>query len=255
MDALMHLAREHNLRTVEICAHALGAEYNGRKVGALADIGVLSLGSKNISIAATGGAVVTQSEDLYEESCKLYRHGWARERITPEFFQHVAFSDSPMAGMFPVARNSTRPGLNLQLDEIPCAIGRIVLRKLDKWTERRREVAALYDRLIRTAGIPIITPAAKQHVLHAYLHYVIRSKERDQLFRHLNENGVEALIHYPVPIPDMEYYATHFPTDASHYPVARRLAGEILSLPNHPWITDEEVGLVVQRMQAFYASG
>jgi dTDP-4-amino-4,6-dideoxygalactose transaminase len=252
MDALLQLAEQHKLRTVEMCAHALGAEYKGRKVGTLADIGVLSLGSKNISIASTGGAFITRSKELYDQACAIHRHGWLRERITPDFFRKVRFAESPVAGMFPVARDSIRPGLNLQLDEIPCAIGRVALRQVDKWNARRREVADHYTRRIQKAGLPVVVPSAKQHVVHAYLHYVIKSKRRNELLQHLQANEIEALIHYPVPIPEMQFYAQRFPTDPKLYPIAKRIAGEILTLPIHPWITDEEIDFVVETMRAFY---
>ena len=252
MDPILDLARSRGVRVIEICAHGLGAEYNGRKLGTFGDAAVFSLGSKNISMCATGGAVATNSADLYGEAAKVSRHGWARLSVSPAFYRQIAFADSPMSGMSPLDRDSTRPGLNLQLDEIPCAIGRIGLRHLEAWNTRRREIAALYTRLLTDSGVPVRPPIVHPWTKHAFLHYVIRAPRRDGLRDFLVETGVEALIHYPQPLPDMRYYRDHYPTNPTLYPVASRAAGEILTLPIHPWLGDADVEYVVGRISQFY---
>ncbi|MBI4278073.1 MAG: DegT/DnrJ/EryC1/StrS family aminotransferase [Armatimonadetes bacterium] len=252
MDPLVEFARAHNLRTIEICAHALGAGYRGRKAGSLCDIGMLSLGSKNISVCTTGGAITTNSYELYQACAAVSRHGWPRKPIDESFFEKIQFNESPNAGMFPLERDSVRPGLNLQLDEIPCTIGRIHLRQLDEWNARRRQVAALYNRLIAESDLPVRTPVVQPWAEHAFLHYVVRVPRRDALMTHLVDAGIEALIHYPILIPEMRYYAQHFPTPSDAHPVASRVVKEILTLPIHPWITDREVQYVVDQMVKFY---
>lgn len=252
LDPILEIVRARGLRVIEICAHGLGAEYKGKKLGAFGDAAVFSLGSKNISMCATGGAVATNSARLYEEAARVSRHGWGRLSVTPSFYRQIAFADSPMSGMSPLDRDSARPGLNLQLDEIPCAIGRIGLRHLEEWNARRREVAALYTRLLAEAGVPVHAPVVHPWTKHAFLHYVVRAPRRDGLRDFLVETGVEALIHYPQPLPDMRYYREHYPTSPAVYPVASRLAGEILTLPIHPWLDDADAEYVVARISQFY---
>ena len=252
MDPILEVARGRGLRVIEICAHGLGAEYKGKRLGTFGDAAVFSLGSKNISMCATGGAVATNSAPLYEEAAKISRHGWARLPVASSFYRQIAFADSPMSGMSPLDRDSARPGLNLQLDEIPCTIGRIGLRHLEEWNARRREIAALYTRLLSEAGVPVRPPVVHPWTKHAFLHYVVRALRRDGLRDFLVETGVEALIHYPQPLPDMRYYREHYPTSPSVYPVASRLAGEILTLPIHPWLDDADVEYVVARVSQFY---
>lgn len=252
MDPVLAFARAANLRVIEIGPHALGAEYKGRKVGGLGDIGVFSLGSKNISVYASGGAASTNSPEWYREMTLVSRHGWPRLPFDESLFSDVAFKDSPMSAMFPLERNSARPGLNLQLDEIPCAIGRIVLRSLDAWNARRRQVADLYTRLLREANVPVRPLVVKPWAKHAYLHYVVRAEKRDALLKHLLDSDIEAWVIYPIPIPEMHYYHTHFPTPPEAYPVTRRLAQDILALPINPWITDAQVQYVVDEIVAFY---
>jgi len=252
MDPVLALAKRHKLVVIEIGPHALGAEYKGRKVGGLGDIGVFSLGSKNISVYASGGAASTNSADLHGEMTLVSRHGWPRQPFDASLFDKVRFKDSPMSAMFPLDRNSLRPGLNLQLDEIPCAIGRIVLRSLDTWNERRRQVAALYTKLLHDAHVPARPLAVRPWAKHAYLHYIVRAEKRDALLQYLIDSEIEAWIIYQIPIPDMHYYRQHYPTSPEVYPVARRLASDILALPINPWIKDIEVEYVVDRIRKFY---
>ena len=254
VDPILALAKKHNLFVVEIGPHALGAEYKGRKVGTLGDVGVFSLGSKNISVYASGGVASTNSADLHREMTLVSRHGWPRQSFDERLFEHVRFKDSPMSAMFPLERNSLRPGLNLQLDEIPCAIGRIVLRSLDAWNERRRQVAALYTRLLESVQVPVRPLPVRPWVKHAFLHYVVRAENRDPLLQHLIDAGIEAWIIYPIPIPEMHYYRQHYATSPEVYPATRRLARDILALPINPWIKDIEVEYVVDQIKKFYRS-
>jgi dTDP-4-amino-4,6-dideoxygalactose transaminase len=254
MDPIMDFAHANKLRVIEIGAHALGAEYKGKKVGGLADIGVFSLGSKNISVCASGGFVSTNSPEWHEEMTLISRHGWPRTPIDESFFRDIPFEDSPMVGMFPVERDPVRPGLNLQLDEIPCAIGRIGLKSLDDWNARRRHYAELYSRLLQDANVPVVPLPVKPWATHAYLHFVTRAERRDDLMRVLWDAGIETRVHYPKLLPDLKYYRKHFPTDPGVYPVARRLNAEMLTLPVHPWLNEGEVEHVVARVFNFYRS-
>ena len=252
MDPIMEMARTHRLPVIEVCAHALGAEYKGRRVGAIADVGVFSLGSKNISVCGSGGAVSTNSPEKDREMELISRHGWPRVPIDESFFRMVPFADSPMAGMFPLERDPVRAGLNLQLDEIPCAVGRIGLRSLDEWNERRRYFAGLYGSLLKDAKVPVRPLSLKPWALHSYLHYVVRAERRDALMHFLWERGVETRVHYPTLLPELRYYREHFPTSPDLYPVARQLNRDVLTLPVHPWLTDREVEYVVGRVAEFY---
>jgi dTDP-4-amino-4,6-dideoxygalactose transaminase len=252
MDPILELARDRGFKVIEVGPHALGAEYKGRKVGTLGDVAAFSLGSKNISVYSTGGAVSTNSTALYETMSQFSRHGWPRVPFDEGLFQHPQFGDSPMSAMFPLERDSVRPGLNLQLDEVPCAIGRIVLKELDGWNERRREVARLYTKLIGDARVPLQPLEVKPWAKHAYLHYTALAPQRDALYEYLVASDIEAWIIYPIPIPEMRYYRQHFPTPPEVYPVARKLVSQIINLPINPWITDEQVAYVVDTVADFY---
>src|SRR6266480_3923233 len=254
MDPIMALARQYNLRVIEIGAHALGGEYKRRKVGCLADIGVFSLSSKNISVCSSGGAVSTNSAEWYEAMLLTSRHGWRRLPVDETFFHQVQFEDSPMVGMLPVDRDSIRPGLNLQLDEIPCAVGRIAMKSLDEWNERRRQFARRYTELLSEAAVPVHPLRLKPWAKHAYLHYVVRASDRDDLLRYLLGADIEARVHYPILLPEMRYYRQEFPTRPELYAMARRLLREIITLPVHPWLTDREIQYVVGKVADFYRS-
>lgn len=252
MDPLLELAREHGLKVVEVCAHAAGARYKGKPAGSLGDVATLSFGGKNIWVGGTGGALVTDSEAIWREADMFSNHGWPRKPVDTSRFASNPFPESASAGRYERDKDSYRPGLNLLMAEIQASVGRINLRHLEANNTRRREAAVLYTRLINEASIPVVPLAVRPWAEPAFLHYVVRAQDRDEALRSLNEQGIEATVHYETPLPELTYYRQAFPTDPELYPRARRLCGEILGLPIHQWITDEEVHFVVERLAAFY---
>ncbi len=182
MDPLLELAQQHNLKIIEDCAQAHGAEYKGKRVGAIGDVGCFSFyPGKNLGAYGDGGAIVSNNSELIKLCRMISNHG----RIAK--YDHES------------------EGRNSRLDGIQSAILDVKLKYLDKWTDHRIQIAEIYlDGLKKIHDI--ILPVRQHWAKHVYHLFVIRSQERDGLIRLLNENGVQTGIHYPIALPDLKAF-------------------------------------------------
>lgn len=218
MKPIMETARRHGLKVVEDAAQAHGAEYEGSKAGSMGDVGCFSFyPTKNLGAYGDGGMVVTSDPAVAERVSLIREYGW-RERYV-----------------------SSLKGTNSRLDELQAAILRAKLRRLEEWNDRRREHAALYDRLLRGAGV--VTPSEMEYGKHCYYLYVIRSEHRDELQMFLRGKGVGALVHYPIPVHLQGAYHDLGLGDGA-LPVTELCAGEVLSLPVAPELTKQQIETV-----------
>ena len=224
MGPIMDLARKHSLYVIEDACQAHGAEYAGRKVGSIGDIGCFSFyPTKNLGAYGDAGMALTSNRDLADKIRKLRNYGQS-DRYHHDFI-----------------------GVNSRLDEIQAAILRVKLKYLDKWNHMRRELAATYGRLLHDTDLVLpIEGRSCRSVSHLY---VVRSENRDGLQGFLTKQGVNTLIHYPVPIHRQRSYS-HLRIDGD-LGVTERVCNEILSLPMHPWLTEEEVVYVAENVGRF----
>jgi dTDP-4-amino-4,6-dideoxygalactose transaminase len=211
MDPIMSIARRHDLVVIEDAAQAHGAEYKGRRVGSIGDLGCFSFyPGKNLGAYGEGG-LVTTSSPAYARTIRMLRD-WGEEAR----YQHVV------------------QGFNYRMDAIQGAILRVKLRHLPTWTERRRAHAARYDELLR--GTSVERPKTlkdRRHVRHLY---VIRTRRRAELQDVLRLRGIGTGIHYPIPVHVQKAHADlgYGAGDFSHTEDA---AAEVLSLPLYPELT------------------
>ena len=223
LPAILEIARQHGLRVIEDCAQAHGATLKGKTVGTSGDLAAFSFyPTKNLGALGDGGAVVTNDPALADKTRLLREYGW-RERYV-----------------------SRLQGMNSRLDEIQSAILRVKLRHLAADNTRRREIAQQYEQSLAATSLrlPRISAGAES----VYHQYVIRTARRDDLKAHLQANGVGTLIHYPVPIHRQPAYAGRCFQSQQGLPHTEQAAGEILSLPIHPQLTDEHVGRVCEQL-------
>ncbi|HDI82940.1 MAG TPA: DegT/DnrJ/EryC1/StrS family aminotransferase [candidate division WOR-3 bacterium] len=226
MGRIMEIAKKYNLKVIEDAAQAQGAEYNGRKVGSIGDVAGFSFYfSKNLGAFGEAGGVTTNDPDIAYMVKRLREHG------QKDKYHHEMF------------------GFNGRLDELQAAVLRLKLKRLDKWNERRRMIARMYNDYL--SDLPIKTPVEHEKAKHVYHLYVIRTERRDELFNYLRENGVGAGIHYPVPCHKQEPLLE---LNIS-LPVTEKVADEIISLPIHPHMTDADVEYVCDTIRAFFAGG
>ena len=215
MEQIMKLAEAHNLKIIEDACQAHGAQYNGKNVGTLGDMGCFSFyPTKNLGAYGDGGIVVTNDEGLYNKLIMLRNYGEVKKFT------------------------SKIEGFNSRLDEIQAAALRVKLKHLDTWTSRRREIATQYQQLLFNSNVQL--PSERQWAKHVYHLFVIRTNKRDALKDYLQERGVGTHIHYPIPIHFQEAYKK-LGYKMGDFPISERNAGEILSLPIYPELTTEEV--------------
>jgi dTDP-4-amino-4,6-dideoxygalactose transaminase len=224
MEPIMALAKKHKLYVIEDACQAHGAEYKGRKVGNIGDIGCFSFyPTKNLGAYGDAGMVVTNNEKLADKIRMLRNYGQS-DRYHHEFM-----------------------GINSRLDELQAAILRVKLKYLDNWNEKRRSLARLYNQLLQNTDV--VLPVEKDYAKHVYYLYVIRHKKRDKLQKHLADQSIETLIHYPVPIHKQKSYAAM--GYAADLPVTEQICNEIVSLPMHPWLTESDITQVTSLIKDY----
>jgi dTDP-4-amino-4,6-dideoxygalactose transaminase len=228
LDPLLEIARSRGLVLVEDACQAVGAQYKSRPVGHVSGLAALSFyPTKNLGGFGDGGAVLVDDEAVRDRLRRL-RNGGQSDRYRHE----VA-------------------GVNSRLDEMQAAILRVKLARLAAWTDRRRALAALYQSEL--AGVPLRLPAEQPYARAVYHLYVVRHARRDALAAFLKDRGVSTLIHYPIPLHRQPAFAPFAPPEGS-LPVAEAAAGEILSLPMYPELTDDQARRVAAAVRDFFAA-
>ncbi|HEY67316.1 MAG TPA: DegT/DnrJ/EryC1/StrS family aminotransferase [Thermoflexia bacterium] len=218
MDAVMEIARRHDLIVIEDAAQAVGATYKGRPVGSFGT-GCFSLYATKNVMSGEGGMITTDDEALAERGRMLRNHGM-RRRYHYEFL-----------------------GYNFRMSDLHAAIGLAQMDRLEEFTARRRKNAAYLSAHITG----VITPRVREgceHVWHQYTVRVDGGRDRDAAVRRLNEAGVGTGIFYPLPAHRYDYIRAV--VGDVHLPVAERLAREVLSLPVHPGLSQADLERIVE---------
>ncbi|MEZ4724174.1 MAG: DegT/DnrJ/EryC1/StrS family aminotransferase [Candidatus Kapaibacterium sp.] len=229
MDTIMIVAEKYNLRVIEDAAQSHIAEYNGKKIGGLADIACFSFyPGKNLGAYGEGGAITTNS-DILAEKCKLLRN-------------HAQ----------PVKYVHTEVGYNYRMDGIQGAVLSVKLRHLDNWTEQRRAIAERYTMDFSKVGG--LTPPKERdntkHVYHLYELGLETKEKRDELMEYLKQNEIHSGLHYPIPTHLQEAYIG-LGYKVGDFPVTEWCADNLLSLPMYPDMTDEMVEYVIKKVTEF----
>jgi len=229
MKEISSIAEAHGLRVVEDACQAHGAEYKGRKAGAIGDVGCYSFyPSKNMTVGGDGGMIVTNDEEVAKLAAKLRDCGRKSQ------YEHDVV------------------GYTSRLNTVNAAIGRVQLRRLDEWNRRRREIASLYDELLSGIDGLDLPPKGDSRVRPVYHLYVIRASWRDALREYLQKNGIQSGVHYPLPVPLQPVYKQLFGYKRGEFPVSERISNECLSLPIYPSLSEDDVKYICSRVQAFF---
>jgi dTDP-4-amino-4,6-dideoxygalactose transaminase len=227
MDAIMQIAKKHNLFVIEDNAQAHGAAYNGKLTGSFGDINATSFyPTKNLGAFGDAGALTTNNAALARQAMLLRNYG-----SETKYHNEVI-------------------GVNSRLDELQAAFLSVKLKYINGWTNERKNIAAIYtEQLTGIEGLtlPAIAPAA-DHVYHLY---VIRTQKRAELKDYLTGKGIGTAIHYPIPCHLQQAYQ-HLGYKKGDFPIAEHLAETCLSLPLNPGMTEEETNYVAEAISAFY---
>lgn len=227
MSAILEVAERHGLFVVEDCAQAHGATLDGRRVGSFGTLAAFSFyPTKNLGALGDAGMAVTDDPQLAELLRSLRQYGWNENRV------------------------SLRAGTNSRLDELQAAVLRVRLPYLDDENSRRRQIAEMYGS--RLAGTRLGLPQVADRASHVFHQYVVRCHDRDSLRRHLERDRIGTAVHYPQPVHLQPAYAGRLggPGDL---PETEAAAGEILSLPIYPQLTDHNIERVIDRILAWTA--
>lgn len=225
MDPILEIAREHNLRIVEDAAQAVGAEYRGRRVGGIGDVGCISFfPSKNLGAFGDAGMMVTNNSELAERLRMISLHGGK-----------IKYSHDLV-------------GLNSRLDTIQAAILNVKMKYLEEWHGARRQAAATYNALLPDSGVAL--PRVRPYNRHIFHQYTIRVRNRDALSKHLKQKEIPHAIYYPVPMhlqPAFRFLGYR----EGDFPVSERLAKEVLSLPMHTELTVSQLEYIAAAIREF----
>ena len=215
MDAIMDIAKRHNLRVIEDCCQAIGATYKGKMVGTFGEIGCFSFyPTKNLGTMGDGGLCSVNDEKLRDRLISLRNHGSL------------------------VRYHNDELGVNSRLDEIQAAILRIKARHIDEWNTLRREKAAYYNELFANCA-DVVTPKELDDTYCVYHQYTVKIPNRDEVHKMLGENGIGAMLYYPIPLHFQKVNAW-LGMGKGSLPVTEDNTDIVISLPMFPELTKEE---------------
>jgi len=227
MDELSEIARRHKLILIEDAAQAHLAKYHGKYVGQFGALTCFSFyPGKNLGAYGEAGAVITDDESLAAKMRKLRDHGQS-EKYKHEMWGH-----------------------NYRMDGFQGAVLGVKLKYLPRWTQRRRQIAGLYRKLLNGVG-DLVLPFEAPNVEHVYHLFSVRTKRRSDLQKYLAGKGIATGLHYPIPLHMQPAYL-HLGYHKGDFPVSEAVAGDCLSLPVFADLTDEQVGFVADCVKEFY---
>ena len=225
MEKVWAIAKKYDLRVVEDAAQAHGAMYQGRRTGNLGDAAGFSFyPGKNLGALGDAGGITTNDPELYERCKAIANYGSDRK------YHHIY------------------KGVNSRLDEIQAAILDVKLKHLDEDNARRREIAARYRAEIKNPRI--ILPQTYEEAAHVWHIFAVRVEDRAALIKYLDDAGIQTNIHYPTP-PHLQGAYSEWANRV--YPITEQIHREVVSLPMSPVMTDDEVGVVVEAVNAYKA--
>ena len=221
MKGIMDIAEEKGIYVIEDSAQAHGAIYDNKKVGSIGDIGCFSFYStKNMTVAGNGGMITTNDKKIAEMAKLLREHGGGN------FSEYI--------------------GYNARMNTINASFGRVQLKRLDEWNNRRKKLARIYHELIGSIDKIKLPVMDKRHVYHLF---VIEAEDRDNLRNFLRGKEIFCGIHYPVAIHELKPYKEYA---EKTYPNAEHHAKTCLSLPIYPTLSEEELKMVCDEIRKFY---
>jgi dTDP-4-amino-4,6-dideoxygalactose transaminase len=237
MAPIMEIAEKHHLAVIEDAAQSIGADYKGRRAGSIGHLGIFSFfPSKNLGGFGDGGMVVMKDAGLYDRVKILRVHG-----SKPKYYHKIV-------------------GGNFRLDALQAAVLNVKLKYLDGWSRKRRENADYYDQKFKESGlirkglvqtpVPVYRDGADPNY-HIYNQYTLRVKDRDKLQAHLKNRSTGTEVYYPLPLHLQECFKD-LGWKKGDFPVVEKAAGEVLSIPIYPELSQDQKDYVIHQISEFY---
>ena len=226
MDPILEIAKKHDIKVIEDCAQAHGAEYKNKKVGTLSDAGVFSFyPGKNLGAYGDGGAIITNNE-LTAQKCRMIANHGRIEKYNHEF-----------------------EGRNSRLDGLQASILSVKLKHLDRWIDTRVKVANFYNKSLKNIG-DVKLSKKETWAKHVYHLFVIRVEKRNELIRFLNEKNIQTGIHYPLALPKLKAY--EYLKQKSENFFANKSDSQLLSIPLGEHIKESQSKIVINQIKNYY---
>ena len=230
MQQIMDIAKKYHLFVIEDNAQSQGAIYNNKLTGSWGHVnGTSFYPGKNLGALGDAGAVTTNSDELAQK-IKVLRNYGSQKKYYNEVIGH-----------------------NMRLDELQAALLSVKLKYLKDWTAQRQQIASWYDEALQGVG-DLILPTVAKGATHVYHLYVVRTKKREALQNYLNENGINTLIHYPIPSHLQDAYK-HLGYTKGDFPITEELAETTLSLPLWPGMTNEDITYITNHIKKLITKG
>ncbi|MDE2027408.1 MAG: DegT/DnrJ/EryC1/StrS family aminotransferase [Candidatus Omnitrophica bacterium] len=224
MDEITSIAREHGIKVVEDAAQAHGSRYKNRRVGSLGDVACFSFyPTKSLGACGDAGMIVTSDKGIYERALMLRDYGRQGR------YEHKI------------------KGTNSRLDTIQAVILNAKLKHLDQWNQMRAKNAAAYAELLKPLK-DVVAPVTKPDRTHVFQTYAVLVPNRDKVMEAMKAQGIGVLIHYPIGLHLQEAYA-ELGYKKGDFPVAEKVADQVMSLPMFPHMTREQVETVVAALK------
>jgi dTDP-4-amino-4,6-dideoxygalactose transaminase len=228
MDKVIEIANKHNLYIIEDNAQSQGALFNGKITGSFGDInGTSFYPGKNLGALGDAGAITTDNEELANKIRVLRNYGSEKK-----YYNDVI-------------------GYNMRIDECQASFLNIKLKYLNNWNKIRNDIANYYIENLNNVG-DIILPICAEKSTHVYHLFVVRSNKRNQLQEYLTNNGIQTLIHYPLP-PHLQKAYSFFNFKKGDFPITEEISDTCLSLPIWPGITIKQLDHIVSKIKQFYS--
>jgi dTDP-4-amino-4,6-dideoxygalactose transaminase len=225
MGPINDIARKHGLRVIEDAAQAHGARYRDRRTGSLGDAAGWSFyPTKNLGAYGDAGAVTTDDDELADRVRMLRNYGSRSKYYNEE------------------------KGINSRLDELQAALLRVRLRHLDEWNRRRTKVASFYLEELQETELQL--PSVCEGADPVWHLFVVRSKRRYELQSYLKKQGINTLVHYPMP-PHLQQAYRELGLHIGSFPITERIHSEVLSLPMGPQLLERSLPRVIEAVRSF----
>ncbi len=225
MKKICEIAKKHNLYVIEDCAQSHGAKFEGRYTGTFGTIGCFSFyPTKPLGALGDSGALITNDEEIAKRLRAIRNYGSAKKYV------------------------NEISGVNSRLDEVQAAVLQVGITHLEEGNDYRYNIAQKYLKRIKCPYVEL--PKCKQDSTHVFHVFALLCKNRDALQKHLQENGIDTLVHYPIP-PHMQECYKHLGFKEGDFPISERYAREELSLPIYAGMPDEEVDYVISVVNNF----
>lgn len=228
MNAIMDIINAR-FPIIEDCSQSQGAKQNGEMCGSWSDIACYSLyPAKNLGAFGDSGILTTNFIQHFDQIRKLRNYGSEKK-----YYHEVQ-------------------GGNYRMDTLQARILSVKLKKLDEWNDRRQQIDSAYYTMLDGIG-DLVMPFNIEGNYHVVHQFVIKTQRRDELQEYLKEKGVPTVIHYPIPLFRQKCFEGYDFGNKNHFPIAEQLAKEVLSLPMHPFLKNDEIEYICDSIKSFYS--